>query len=206
MLSADLNAGLAELGLELPEERRALLLAYLALMAKWNKVYNLTAIRDQERMLSQHLLDSLAVFPHIQGNNILDVGSGGGLPGIPLAIAMPEKKVTLLDSNQKKTTFLKQAAIELKLTNVTVVCDRVENYQAEPKFDTIVSRAFSDLASFAKLASHLCAPNGIMLAMKGVYPHEEAAQLPATIAIEKVIPLKVPMLEAERHLVVMRST
>jgi 16S rRNA (guanine527-N7)-methyltransferase len=206
MLSADLDAGLAELGLALPEERRTALLTYLALMAKWNKVYNLTAIRDQERMLSQHLLDSLAVLPHLHGEYILDVGSGGGLPGIPIAIAMPEKKLTLLDSNQKKTTFLKQAAIELKLANVTVVCDRVENYRAEPKFDTIVSRAFSDLASFVRLASHLCAPNGIMLAMKGVYPHEEAAQLPATISIEKVIPLKVPMLEAERHLVVMRST
>lgn len=206
MLAADLAAGLAELGLELPEARRAKLLAYLALLTKWNRVYNLTAIREQERMLSQHLLDSLAVLPHIYGDNILDVGSGGGLPGIPLAIAMPEKKVTLLDSNQKKATFLKQVAIELKLANVTVACDRVENYPSECKFDTIVSRAFSDLASFARLAGHLCAPNGILLAMKGVIPHEEAAQLPTNVTVEKVIPLKVPMLEAERHLVVMRST
>lgn len=206
MLAAELSAGLAGLGLNLTEEREAMLLGYLALLAKWNKVYNLTAIREQEKMLSQHLLDSLAVLPYLQGDGILDVGSGGGLPGMPLAIAMPEKEITLLDSNQKKTTFLKQAAIELKLANVKVVCGRVENYRTEHKFDTVISRAFSDLASFVRLASHLCAPGGVMLAMKGVFPHEEAAQLPANARIEEVIPLNVPMLEAERHLVVMRAT
>ena len=158
----------------------------------------------QERMLSQHLLDSLTVLPYIKGANILDVGSGGGLPGIPLAIALPEKNVTLLDSNHKKTTFLKQACIELRLSNVAVVCERVESWQPKHKFEIVVSRAFSDLALFAKLAGHLCAPDGVMLAMKGIEPHEEALQLPANVTVEQIIPLKVPMLDAERHLVVMR--
>lgn len=180
------------------------LLSYLTLLAKWNKVYNLTAVRDVERMLPQHLLDSLAVLPYIHGNNILDVGSGAGLPGIPLAIALPEKRFTLLDSNHKKTSFLQQACIELNLVNVSVICGRVESCQIQKPFDVIISRAFSDLAAFAKLAGHLCAPDGEMLAMKGVFPEEEAALLPVNITVEKIIRLTVPALEAERHLVVMR--
>lgn len=203
-LANALANGLADLGLALPPERELLLLKYLDLLAKWNKIYNLTAIREQERMLSQHLLDSLTVLPYIKGSNILDVGSGGGLPGIPLAIALPEKQFTLLDSNHKKATFLKQASIELCLANVTVACERVENWQPEHSFEIVISRAFSDLALFAKLAGHLCAANGAMLAMKGVEPLEEALQLPANVTVEQIIPLKVPTLDAERHLVVMR--
>jgi len=203
-LADNLHAGLAEMGLVLPPERVLSLLKYLELLAKWNKIYNLTAIREQERMLSQHLLDSLTVVPYVKGGGILDVGSGGGLPGIPLAIALPEKKFTLLDSNHKKATFLKQACIELHLPNVTVVCERVESWQPKQNFEIIISRAFSDLALFAKLAGHLCAPDGVMLAMKGIEPHEEALQLPENVTVEQVIPLKVPMLDAERHLVVMR--
>jgi len=203
-LAGALAVGLAELGLVLPPERVLSLLKYLELLAKWNKIYNLTAIREPERMLSQHLLDSLTVLPFIKGSNILDVGSGGGLPGIPLAIALPEKQFTLLDSNQKKATFLKQACIELRLANVTVACERVESWQPEHAFEIVISRAFSDLALFSKLAGHLCAANGAMLAMKGVEPHEEALQLPANVTVEQIIPLKVPTLDAERHLVVMR--
>jgi len=203
-LADNLHVGLAEMGLVLPPERVLSLLNYLELLAKWNKIYNLTAIREPERMLSQHLLDSLAVVPYVKGVSILDVGSGGGLPGIPLAIVLPEKIFTLLDSNHKKATFLKQACIELRLPNVTVACERVESWQPKHNFEIIISRAFSDLALFAKLAGRLCAPNGVMLAMKGIEPHEEALQLPANVTVEQIIPLKVPMLDAERHLVVMR--
>lgn len=203
-LADALAAGLAEMGLALPPERVLSLLQYLDLLAKWNKIYNLTAIREQERMLSQHLLDSLTVLPYINGANVLDVGSGGGLPGIPLAIALPEKQFTLLDSNHKKATFLKQACIELHLTNVAVTCERVESWQPEHYFEIVISRAFSDLALFAKLAGHLCSADGVMLAMKGVEPLDEALQLPANVTVEQIIPLKVPLLDAERHLVVMR--
>jgi 16S rRNA (guanine527-N7)-methyltransferase len=202
----DLLVGLNTLGLSLPEKSRDKLLAYLKLLEKWNKVYNLTAIREPERMLSQHLLDSLAVLPYIQGESILDVGSGGGLPGVPLAIALPGRNVVLLDSSQKKTTFLKQASIELQLPNISVVCDRVESWRPNRCFDIVISRAFSDLAQFARLAGHLCAPEGALLAMKGVNPHEEATQLPAGVKIERIIPLQVPQLEAQRHLVVMKVT
>lgn len=203
-LTDTLSAGLHALGLENLQAGTPRFLDYLALLAKWNKVYNLTAVRDVERMLPQHLLDSLAVLPYIKGNNLLDVGSGAGLPGVPLAIALPEMHITLLDSNHKKTAFLQQACIELKLSNVSVVCERVETWVPASKFDIVISRAFSDLAAFAKLAGHLCAPDGIMLAMKGVFPHEEAGLLPANVIIEQIVPLNVPALEAERHLVVMR--
>jgi len=203
-LTDKLNAGLHALGFDDIQACSPRFLDYLALLAKWNKVYNLTAVRDVERMLTQHLLDSLAVLPYIKGASLLDVGSGAGLPGIPLAIALPEMHVTLLDSNHKKTAFLQQACIELKLINVSVVSERVETWQPPSKFDIVISRAFSDLAAFAKLAGHLCAPGGAMLAMKGVYPHEEAGLLPAHVVIEQIVPLKVPALEAERHLVVMR--
>jgi 16S rRNA (guanine527-N7)-methyltransferase len=205
-LAEPLRAGLHALGLDELQTCAPRLLDYLALLAKWNKVYNLTAVRELERMLPQHVLDSLVVLPYIKGANLLDVGSGAGLPGIPLAIAMPELHVTLLDSNHKKTAFLRQACIELGLANVTVICERVETWQAPHKFDIIISRAFSELAAFAKLAGHLCAPGGVLLAMKGVHPLEEAELLSANVVVEQIIPLKVPALEAERHLVVMRVT
>ncbi|MBU1978508.1 MAG: 16S rRNA (guanine(527)-N(7))-methyltransferase RsmG, partial [Gammaproteobacteria bacterium] len=165
---------------------------------------NLTAVRDPQKMVTQHLLDSLAVLPHIGGRRIIDVGTGPGLPGIPLALANPSLEVTLLDSNHKKTSFLRQACLELGLNNTTIVCERVEAWRPEEKYDVVISRAFSDLAEFAGLALHLCSDTGQMLAMKGLYPYEELTRLPATVALQGVEPLKVPSLDAERHLVLLR--
>ena len=177
---------------------------YLSLMVKWNKTYNLTAIREPEKMLTHHLLDSLAVVPYVSGKTLIDVGSGAGLPGIPIALAKPDCEVSLLDSNQKKTTFLRQVCIQLAIPNVTVNCERAESWQPPQKFEAVISRAFSDLSDFVRVAAHLCLPGGVMLAMKGVYPHEEIRQLSSNVNVERVIPLRVPELEAERHLVVMR--
>ena len=199
---AELNQGLAAIGLELTEQQVDLLESYLNLLAKWNQTYNLTAIREEERMVSYHLLDSLSLVPHLTGGTrLLDVGSGGGMPGIPAAIARPDMKVVVLDANHKKTTFLRQAVIELKLNNVEVITDRVEAYQPAEKFDRITSRAFSELAEFVKLSRHLLADGGQFVAMKGVYPYEEIAQLPEDVAVAEVLPLSVPGLDAERHLV-----
>lgn len=202
-LQQKLTQGLQALNLELPLETQQKLLDYLALMQKWNKVHNLTAVRDPEDMVTLHLLDSLAILPHIQGKRILDVGSGGGLPGIPLALARPDLQVTLLDSNHKKSTFQRQAKAELGLDNLEVVCSRVEEYQPQQKFDMVVSRAFADLAEFVKLTSHLCAEGGTWLAMKGVYPYDELAQLKD--GTPQVLPLQVPGLEAQRHLVFLKK-
>ena len=204
ILQEILHAGITALKLDLSAEQEAKLLAYVALIEKWNKVYNLTAVREPEAMVTQHLLDSLAVLPHLGvAKSLVDVGAGAGLPGIPLAIARPDLQVTLSDSNHKKTTFMQQACVELGLSNATVVCERVERVQLAQKADVVTSRAFSELKEFARLAAHLVAPGGRMLAMKGVYPHEELAQLPANIKAEHVIPLTVPGLDANRHLVVM---
>lgn len=198
-LAADLAAGIAALGVEVPAVAQRRMLDYLALVAKWNKTYNLTAVREPDRMLTHHLLDSLAVLPHLRGPRILDVGTGPGLPGIPLALARPDWHFTLLDSNHKKTTFLRQAAIELKLDNVEVVCERVESWPVAQPFNTVVSRAFSELAEFVALAGRFCAKDGVVIAMKGVYPHDELAQLPQTFRLRDVVPLNVPGLGAERH-------
>lgn len=203
-LEEKLASGLKLLGLHLDAATQRRLLDYLALLQKWNKVYNLTAVREPEKMLTQHLLDSLAVLPYLAGNRIIDVGTGPGLPGIPLALANPALDVTLLDSNHKKTVFLRQACLELGITNVTVVCGRAETWRPAEKFDAVISRAFSDLAEFVKLAGHLCKADGTMLAMKGLYPYEELAQLPATVVVLRVEPLRVPGLDAERHLVVLQ--
>lgn len=199
-----LAGGLKEMALDLDAATQFGLLNYVALIQKWNKVYNLTAVRDPEKMVVQHLLDSLAVLPHIVGARVIDVGTGPGLPGIPLALANPELEVALLDSNHKKTSFLRQACLELGLKNATVVCDRVESWQPTEKYDVVISRAFSDLSEFANLALHLCKNTGQMLAMKGVYPHEELTRLPATVLLQGVEPLKVSGLNAERHLVFLR--
>jgi 16S rRNA (guanine527-N7)-methyltransferase len=198
--------GLGELGLDLPGEAQRKLLDYLALLAKWNRTYNLTAVRDEVAMVGQHVLDSLAVLPWLTFDTLADIGSGGGLPGIPLAIARPEGRVALVESNQKKSAFLQQAKIELGLANVDVVQTRAEGWQPEPLFDTVTSRAFSDLAEFLRLTSHLLAPGGVFAAMKGVHPYEEIAQIPAGFAVEKVIPLTVPQVEGVRHLVLIRKT
>jgi len=198
-----LTAGIAALGLSLPADAEAKLLAYLALLAKWNRVYNLTAVRDADRMVSHHLLDSLAAVPYFQGETVLDVGSGGGLPGVPLAIARPELQVTLIDSIAKKTAFLLQAKAELGLTNLSVVTGRVEDFRPETGFDVVTSRAFSDLKEFVTLTRHLLGPGGHWLAMKGLYPHEEIALLPAGVRVSADYALVIPGLEASRHLIVL---
>ena len=199
-----LAEGLKQLGLDLTPDVQAQLLKFIGLLHKWNKVHNLTAIREPLKMITHHLLDSLAVLPYISGERLVDVGSGGGLPGIPLAIEKPDLSITVLDSNHKKTGFMRQAVIDLGLKNVEVVGDRVELFQPGQPFDTVISRAFSDLAEFVKLTRHLLASGGKLLAMKGVYPYEEIAALPPDIKVEAVIPLEVPELGAKRHLVVMR--
>ena len=202
-IEQQLKAGIAALGLALPEGAEAKLLAYLALLDKWNRVYNLTAVRDAERMVSHHLLDSLAAVPFFQGESVLDVGSGGGLPGIPLAIARPQVRVTLIDSIAKKTAFLLQAKAELGLGNMTVVTGRVEDYRPAEGFDVITSRAFSDLKEFVALTRHLLKPDGCWLAMKGLYPNEEIAQLPPGVKVSADHALVVPGLDATRHLIVL---
>lgn len=200
-----LAAGISEMGLGLDEQTQKKLLDYMGLLHKWNKVYNLTAIREPQKMVDQHLLDSLAVLPYLVGKSLIDVGSGAGIPGIPLAIANPALTVVVLDSNHKKTVFAQQACIELGLKNVTVVCERVENWRPAEKYDMVISRAFTDLSEFERLTRHLRAIGGCQLAMKGVYPNEELAQLAPEIKVKQVIRLSVPGLNAQRHLVVIKA-
>ncbi len=199
-----LEAGLLEARLHLPENVSQNLLQYLALIQKWNKVHNLTAVRDPEEMVTLHLLDSLSVLPHIKSGRLLDVGSGAGLPGIPLALCLPDLQVTVMDSSHKKASFMRQVKAELNIPNLEVVCGRVEDYQPEQLFDIVISRAFSDLNQFVMLTKHLCKPDGQWLAMKGVHPYDELAQLD-TAAPAEVVPLKVPGLQAQRHLVFLRA-
>ncbi len=186
----------------LAADDRQRLLTFVHLLVKWNAAYNLTAVRDPQEMVARHLLDSLVLLPYLHGARVLDIGTGPGLPGIPLALARPDIAFTLLDANAKKTRFVTQAVGELGLKNVEVVQARVENYRPEQKFDTLVARAFSSIAELLKSAQHLCAPGGRFLAMKGVYPEEELAAIPAEFAVSEVLALKVPGLDAARHLVV----
>ncbi len=197
-----LRRGLVALGVGLRDEQVERLERYLALLEKWNRVYNLTAIREPERMVTHHLLDSLAILPYVRGTRVLDVGSGAGLPGIPLALAAPELAVTLLDSSHKKSAFLQQAIAELRIANATVVVDRIESWPTEARFDTIVSRAFADLGQFASWSARLLAPAGVIAAMKGIHPRDEVERLPASFRVREVVKLDVPLLDAERHLVV----
>lgn len=198
--AAQLAQGITELGLSVSAETQERLLDYLALVKKWNRVYNLTAVRSPSEMVRQHLLDCLAVVPHISAATILDVGSGAGLPGIPLALALPKAQVTLLDSNQKKAAFLRQAVIELGLGNAVVECVRVEGWRPAHRFELVISRALTDLAKFVTLAGHLVAPGGTLAAMKGVYPKEELARLPHAFRLRAALALSVPGLRAARHL------
>lgn len=204
--AVQLAEGVATLGLSLPAPTQQRLLDYLALLKKWNQVYNLTAVREPSEMVGQHLLDSLAVVPHIFADTILDVGSGAGLPGIPLALALPRSQVTLLDSNQKKAAFLRQAVIELGIGNVSVECARVETWRPAYRFDLVISRALSDLAEFVTLAGHLVAADGVLAAMKGVYPHEEVACLPRGFRLRAARVLSVPGVRAERHLLLLERS
>ena len=203
MSSLTLAAGLAELGLDLSDAVQHKMLAFRDLLLKWNKTYNLTALRDPEQAISHHLLDSLTILPHVGTGTLLDVGSGGGLPGIPLAIACPGLSVGMVDTVQKKASFLQQASIELGLKNVTVHHARVEEMQGQ--YAQISSRAFADLGLFVSLTRHLLAPGGRWLAMKGVRPDDEIAALPAGITVEAIISLIVPGLEAERHLIILKA-
>ena len=194
--------GIAELGLNLPAGAESKLEAFMALLAKWNKSYNLTAIRDRDQMVTRHLLDSLAVLPHLGAiNTLADVGSGAGLPGLTLAIARPELRVTSVEASQKKVAFQHQAKIELKLTNVSIHCGRVERLKVV--FDAVISRAFSDLAEFVGLAGPL---SGRLLAMKGAYPEAEIAALPVGWRLAGAVKLNVPGLAAERHLLILERT
>lgn len=202
---AQLEQGAATLGIALPALAREKLLAYAALLYKWNRTYNLTALRDPEQAVPYHLLDSLAVLPYLPAGRLLDVGSGGGMPGIVLAIARPDLAVTLLDSNSKKSAFLQQAAIELALANISVHAGRVEQYHPAVGFAAITARAFSELADFVRLSRHLLAADGRWLALKGLWPHAEIARLPPDIAVEAVHRLAVPGVDGERHLVVLRG-
>jgi 16S rRNA (guanine527-N7)-methyltransferase len=204
-LEERLETGLRELGIHVGAQGLARLIQYVALLDKWNRVYNLTAIRDAEKIVSVHLLDCLAVVPYLRGNRVLDVGSGAGLPGIPIALARPDMRVTMLDSSQKKAAFLRQAVAELELENATVVCERAESWRPSEKFFCIISRAFADLSEFVRLTGHLLAPGGLLAAMKGVHPYEEIEMLPSEFRVTQVRRLFVPGLGAERHLVLIEG-
>jgi 16S rRNA (guanine527-N7)-methyltransferase len=202
----ELTHGATELGVNLSEQQHSQLLAYLALLIKWNKAYNLTAVRNPYEMVSRHLLDSLSLVPFIEGDSWLDVGSGGGMPGIPLAILFPDKQFTLLDSNGKKTRFLTQVKLELKLSNVQVVNARVEALQPEQPFAGIVSRAFSSLADFANWTRHLGNKHSQWLAMKGLHPGDELQALPNDFTLQGEHALAVPGCQGQRHLLILRRT
>jgi 16S rRNA (guanine527-N7)-methyltransferase len=197
-----LAEGIQSMNLALSQEQQNKLMDYLALMFKWNSVYNLTSLRDPMQMVTHHLLDSLAAVPAFAGAaRVLDVGAGGGLPGIVLAIARPDMNVSMIDTVHKKTAFLTQVKAELGLANVTVYTMRVEQLQVSDKFDVVTSRAFADLSDFVNWSSHLLAEPGRYIALKGVAPKDEQERLPAQWKVTKVEPLQVPRLGAERHLV-----
>ena len=200
-----LQSGLKEMGLDLSGEQQDKLLDYVEMLKKWNKTYNLTALRDESQIISHHLLDSLTLPPYLEGaQTMLDVGSGGGQPGIPAAVCRPDLQITLLDANTKKTSFLHQAAIELELKNVRVVSGRVEAVQGL-RADVITSRAFAELADFVNWTVHLLQDGGRWAAMKGVYPAAEIDRLPDSVCVERVDKIRVPQLNAERHMVILRK-
>ena len=194
-----IRTGVEKLSLSLPEGAIEKLQTYLDLLVKWNGAYNLTAIRDPGQMVVKHLLDSLSIVPYVQGASLIDVGTGAGLPGLVLAIALPELEVTLLDSNGKKVRFLRQVIADLKITNASAVHARVEEFDRQ--FDLVSSRAFATLADMVNGSQQLLARNGEFLAMKGVSPTEENAALPEGFSVKDVVPLTVPFLDEERHLV-----
>jgi len=201
-----LRDGLADMNLSLTDGQQQQLLAFLALLNKWNKAYNLTAVRDERVMVSRQLLDSLSILPWVTTDHLLDVGAGGGLPGIPLAIALPDKRFTLLDSNGKKTRFLNQCVLELGLDNVEVIHGRAEDCRPEQLFTQISSRAFTALENLVTWCGSLLANGGEFLAMKGQFPDDEVAALPAGWQVESSHSLKVPGADGERHLLVVART
>ncbi len=202
----ELSTGARQLGVNLTETQHQQLLGYLALLIKWNKAYNLTAVRNPDEMVSRHLLDSLSVMSFVENGRWLDVGSGGGMPGIPLAILFPESQVTCLDSNGKKTRFLTQVKLELKLNNLQVIHSRVEEYQPELAFNGIVSRAFSSMENFTNWTRHLGDSETRWLAMKGVHPADELVALPSDFRLDGEHALTVPGCQGQRHLLILRRT
>lgn len=199
-----LCAGVARLGLALDDAAIARLLAYVELLERWNAAYNLTAVRDPAEMVTRHLLDSLAIAPHVRGATLADLGSGAGLPGIPLAIAAPEREMLLVDSNGKKARFLREAVRRLGLERVRVAESRVENLAGA--FECITARAFASLAEMLAAGGHLLAHDGIWLAMKGRIDRDELDAIPAGFRVEKIVALDVPGLDAERHLVILKRS
>jgi 16S rRNA (guanine527-N7)-methyltransferase len=202
-LDEGLRQGTEQLNLDLDQATLDRLLVYLGLIGKWNRVFNLTAIKNPEEMLTHHLLDSLAVIPYLTAGTLLDIGSGAGLPGIPLALARPEISVVMLDSNSKKTRFIQQAIVELGLSNAEVVHSRVEDYKVDKGFDTVISRAFSSLSQFVEGAMPMLGENGRFLAMKGKYPDDELAAVQGLAEVIAVHRLDIPYLNSQRHLVEM---
>jgi 16S rRNA (guanine527-N7)-methyltransferase len=201
-LAAVLHQGIKDMALEVTPEQQTKLMAYLQLMHKWNAVYNLTSLRDPRQMVTHHLLDSLAAVPAFaNARNVLDVGAGGGLPGIVLAITRPDMNVSMIDTVHKKTAFLTQVKAELSLTNVTVHTMKVQDLTVSDKFDVITSRAFADLSDFVNWSGHLLGEGGQFIALKGVAPSDERERLPQDWKVVNLQPLWVPRLEAERHLV-----
>jgi 16S rRNA (guanine527-N7)-methyltransferase len=206
-LEAVLEQGIKDMTLDVTPEQQTQLMGYLALMNKWNAVYNLTSLRDPQQMVTHHLLDSLAAVPAFaDAHNVLDVGAGGGLPGIVLAIVRPDMKVSMIDTVHKKTAFLNQVKAELKLTNVSVHTMKVQDLVVDDKFDVITSRAFADLSDFVNWSGHLLAEGGKFIALKGVAPSEERERLPQDWKVVDLQPLWVPRLQAERHLVFIERT
>lgn len=200
-----LKQGLQQMNIDLTVPQQLQLLAFVDLLKKWNSTYNLTALRNDQDVISHHILDSLTLLPYIEhARGLVDVGSGGGMPGIPVAIACPDLPVALLDANSKKTSFLQQAVIELGLSNVQVITARVEAMVGE-HFDVITSRAFAELNDFVTITKQLMAKGGYWAAMKGVYPYEEIEHLPDSVELIQVDKLNVPHLNAERHMVLLRK-
>lgn len=196
---------LADAGISLTDHQKTLLVAYVDMLHKWNKAYNLTSVRDPNEMLVRHILDSIVVAPYLQGQRFIDVGTGPGLPGIPLAIVLPDAHFTLLDSLGKRVRFLRQVQHELKLENITPVQSRVEAYPSEPPFDGVISRAFASLNDMVSWCHHLPEEKGRFYALKGQLPGDEIASLPDDFSVESVEKLRVPQLEGERHLVIIKS-
>ncbi|HCT5124248.1 TPA: 16S rRNA (guanine(527)-N(7))-methyltransferase RsmG [Salmonella enterica] len=196
---------LADAGISLTDHQKTLLVAYVDMLHKWNKAYNLTSVRDPNEMLVRHILDSIVVAPYLQGQRFIDVGTGPGLPGIPLTIVLPDAHFTLLDSLGKRVRFLRQVQHELKLENITPVQSRVEAYPSEPPFDGVISRAFASLNDMVSWCHHLPGEKGRFYALKGQLPGDEIASLPDNFSVESVEKLRVPQLEGERHLVIIKS-
>ncbi len=189
------------LNLEISDDEVTKLLSFIDLIEKWNKAYNLTAIKAKQDMVALHLLDSLTALPYLHGNRVIDIGTGAGLPGIPLAICLPELNFTLLDSNAKKTRFVQQAVLELKLTNVTVQHSRVEDYRPEQLFDVVITRAFAELSDIMESCRHLLGENGKLIAMKAKCTEEELAKVTAN---KHIIPVTILGVEVERNLVLIK--